>query len=93
MNSKCEQARELIANGAILVDVRSPTEFQAGALPGAVNIPLQVLGLAKQQLPNNSDIVVYCVSGARSNNAKNYLEHNGFNNVFDLGSYQNFQYC
>jgi len=85
-------ARELISKGAILVDVRSAAEFHTGALPGAVNIPLQTLGQIKDKMPIDSNIVVYCVSGARSHNAKTYLQQSGFQSVYDLGSYKNFQY-
>ncbi|RLA03336.1 MAG: hypothetical protein DRQ45_03115, partial [Gammaproteobacteria bacterium] len=45
----CEEARQLVADGAHLVDVRTPREYARDALPGAVNVPLQNLLVGVQQ--------------------------------------------
>ena len=81
------QARELVHAGARLVDVRTPAEFAAGHLPGAINIPVQELAdrLAELQ-PKDTPVVLYCRSGRRSSTAARTLKSAGFAAVHDLGS-------
>jgi len=79
-------AHQLVAEGATLLDVRSPQEFASGHIQGAVNIPVQELGRRVDELGDQSgEIVVYCQSGGRSAAAKRLLESRGFANVHDLG--------
>ncbi len=83
-------ACKLLAEGAQLVDVRSNAEFTRGALPNAINLPLQSIMAADNILDNNKVVILYCVTGARSLVAKNYLMQMGFNEVYDLGSFKNY---
>lgn len=71
-----------LADGAQLVDVREVWEYDAGHLPGAVNIPMgEVLGrLAELRAP----LVLVCASGARSGRVAEYLDNNGFGKVANL---------
>jgi phage shock protein E len=79
-------AREAVAGGALLLDVRSEGEFASGHLEGAVNIPVQVLA---ERIGDVGDparpVVVYCRSGLRSRRAKAILEQHDFVNVLNLG--------
>lgn len=79
------EARELVANGAQLVDVRTPGEFGAGHIDGALNIPVQELTSRVDELSSDTPVVVYCRSGARSSSAAGTLRANGFEEVHDLG--------
>lgn len=80
-------ARSLVADGAMLVDVRSPGEFSGGHIEGAVSIPIQELAARVDELGDQSGpIVLYCQSGARSAMAKRLLESKGFTDVHDMGS-------
>ncbi|MET0793812.1 MAG: rhodanese-like domain-containing protein [Polyangiaceae bacterium] len=80
------EARQLVSAGARLVDVRTPLEFAAGHLVGAVNIPLQQLANRLSELqPKAAAVVVYCRSGQRSGNAARMLKSAGFGAVHDLG--------
>ncbi len=80
-------ARALVENGALLVDVRSEGEYADGAIEGSINIPIQELASRMDELGDrNREIVVYCQSGGRSAMAKRLLESNGFSKVHDLGS-------
>ena len=90
---RCQETRQLLAKGAHLVDVRTPAEYHSGALQGAINLPLHSLFHIHQHIDKEDDIVVYCVSGQRSNQAKQLLEQMGYNRVHDLGSYQNILHC
>lgn len=90
---ECPQAREMVANGAQLVDVRSPQEYAQGAIPGSVNVPLQTIQMAKDTLDKEKPVIVYCVSGARSSQAQMFLENMGFDAVHNLGSIRKYLTC
>ena len=79
--------QQKIQAGALVVDVRTPAEFAAGAYPGASNIPLDQ---TERRLADFGDrrraIVVYCRSGNRSAQAKVILEKNGFSDVTNGGA-------
>lgn len=80
-----KQAKEWVQGGARLLDVRTPEEFASGHIPGAKNIPLQVLPTQLKQVGKKGDrVVVYCRSGGRSASARGLLETAGFQ-VCDLG--------
>lgn len=68
---------------ATLVDVRSPAEYASGHVEGAVNLPLDRLTQdAPALLPNKSaPLVLYCVSGARSEMALQWLKQMGYAQV------------
>jgi phage shock protein E len=80
-----EEAKKLVSDGALLVDVRTDGEFAAGHLETAKNIPLHSLGGRLSELPKNRSIVLYCQSGARSARAASILKGAGFEKVYDLG--------
>lgn len=81
-----QRARELIATGARLVDVRTPGEFATGHIEGAINVPLHAIETGSANLGDKRrSLIVYCRSGGRSARARRYLEHIGYT-VFDLGS-------
>ena len=68
----------------LIVDVREPVEFNSGHVEGAINIPpSELMSGAKslQDVPKETEIVLYCVSGSRSNVAKNILSGMGFTNL------------
>lgn len=80
------EAHQIVEAGARLVDVRTPEEFDAGHIDGAVNIPVQDLPARMDELGRKDEpIVVYCRSGARSGSAKRTLEAAGYTKVVDLG--------
>ncbi len=74
-----------IRDGATIVDVRTPGEFQGGAYPGAVNIPVQELDRRLGELRKDRPIVVYCASGMRSASAERLLRARGFADVVNGG--------
>jgi phage shock protein E len=78
-------ARRLVAAGARLVDVRTPEEFAAGHLPGAILIPHdQVAARARELGPSTTPIVLYCRSGRRTGIAAGALASLGYARVWDL---------
>jgi phage shock protein E len=84
-----DTARQLLQQGALVVDVRSPGEFNSGHLPGALNIPLGNLGEElPRRVPDKSQVLLlHCLSGTRSAMAKGQARQMGYSNVFNLGSY------
>jgi rhodanese-related sulfurtransferase len=61
-----------------LLDVRTPQENVAQAIPGSYLIPLQVLSYRLNELPRDKEIVVYCRVGNRSAHACSYLARLGY---------------
>lgn len=85
------KAKALVANGALLLDVRTPAEFASGHIDGAVNVPVdQIASRAEQLGPKNRAVVVYCRSGARSAAAASTLQQLGYTTVEDLGAMSNW---
>jgi rhodanese-related sulfurtransferase len=81
---------ELINSGALLVDVRSPTEFASGNALGTINIPLQELKARLSEIPKFAPVVLCCASGTRSGMAKLLLKKNGYLQVHNIGTWRNF---
>jgi rhodanese-related sulfurtransferase len=79
--------KEIISNGAFLVDVRTPAEFEDGHVEQSVNIPLDTIEQNLAMFQNKNQIVVFCRSGNRSGQAKMILEDNGFTNVINGGTW------
>ena len=81
--------KSVIAEGAFLVDVRTPGEFADGHVKGSVNIPLDNLTKEIAKFRDKKNIIVFCRSGNRSGMAKSLLEQQGFTNVINGGTWQN----
>jgi len=82
-------AKDLVARGALLLDVRTASEFDSGALPGAVNIPVTDIDSRLSELDINRPIVVYCASGTRAGQALTNLCGKGYS-VYSLGAISNW---
>ena len=81
-----EDLTELLKNNAYIVDVRTPSEFAAKHVKGAVNIPLEQLSTNLKKFKDKKNIIVYCRSGNRSEHAKSILEANGISGVVNGGA-------
>jgi phage shock protein E len=75
--------------GALIVDVRTPEEFGAGAHPRAVNIPLAELPSRLDEIPKGRPVVLYCASGMRSASAARVLRRAGHAEVLNAGTVRN----
>jgi rhodanese-related sulfurtransferase len=83
-----DAARKLVEAGIKVVDVRTPAEFAAGHLPGAVNVPYdEVQRRAAELGPPGSPLLLYCRSGRRSAIAADTLRKLGFDELYDLQAY------
>jgi molybdopterin/thiamine biosynthesis adenylyltransferase/rhodanese-related sulfurtransferase len=81
-----ETARELLAGGATLIDVREQDEVDQGAIPGAVHIPRGYLEMRVENAVPDRDapVVVYCAGGTRSLFGAETLQQLGYTNVRSL---------
>jgi rhodanese-related sulfurtransferase len=87
--SACAPAADPITvkENTIIVDVRTPAEYNEGHLEGAVNIDVQAPNflILLGQLPTDGDYIVYCHSGNRSAQATQVMTTKGFTHVTDAG--------
>ncbi|MEI6480942.1 MAG: rhodanese-like domain-containing protein [Candidatus Saccharibacteria bacterium] len=68
----------------IIIDVREPEEYDRGHVSGAINIPPGEIMAGASKLadvPKDTELVLYCVSGSRSNVSMQYLQRLGFTNL------------
>ena len=78
--------------GAVLLDVRSPSEYQSGHIPGSRNIPVQDIRKISKVVSNkNTPLYVYCASGSRSANAVGMLRSFGYSNVINIGGISGYR--
>lgn len=81
-------ARKLVAAGVKVVDVRTPAEFAAGHVPGAVNIPHDQMAARHAELgAPSTPVLLYCRTGRRTALAAQALRDAGFSTIYDLQSY------
>jgi hydroxyacylglutathione hydrolase len=80
-----KEAAEMIAQGgAAVLDVRGRSEWEAGHLPDAPNIPVGYLSDRLSELPTDRPLIVYCQGGTRSAIAASVLQARGLTNVVNL---------
>jgi len=87
------EAREVFESHSqvILLDVRNQDEFDAFSIPNSTLIPVDELESRLSELPDkDADIIVFCRAGRRSAIAADILISNGYTNVYDMGSINNW---
>jgi rhodanese-related sulfurtransferase len=72
------------AQSLFVLDVRTPDEYAAGYVPGAVNIPHDQLASRLAEVPKDREVVVYCRSGRRSEIAGQVLTGHGYTKLEHL---------
>src|SRR5271157_3806290 len=84
-----KDATEYLRNGATVIDVRTPGEFNSGHLSQAVNMPLDELDMLIPSTVRNKDqvLLLHCQTGMRSGMAAKRLVELGYKSAFNLGSY------
>ena len=81
--------KEALRKGAVIIDVRTPHEFDNGKVPGSINIPVDRISTSVQRIrAMKKPVIVCCESGARSSQAKNILKSAGINEVYSGGSWE-----
>lgn len=79
------ELEELVKEGAILIDVRSPQEYKEGHLDNAILIPeYDINKKILDRFDINDKIILYCSTGNRSRKAKKKMEKIGYVKVYNL---------
>jgi phage shock protein E len=82
---------EIIASGAIILDVRTKKEYAKGHVKGSLNVPLDEIHDGMSWLLKDVPIVTCCASGSRSQAAKEILVANGYEKVYNGGVWDNLK--
>ncbi len=83
---------EMVRTKEVFVDVRPPEVYRSGHIPGALNIPLDLLKMSKEKLGDKDvHIAVYCQDGNRSARGVKILRDMGYKNVKDFGPITHWQ--
>ena len=84
-----DSARNMIREGAVVIDVRSEDEYQNSHIDTAVNIPLNEISgkISAVAGDKNKVILLHCRSGSRSFIAKRILKRMNYRNVYNLGAF------
>lgn len=82
--------KSLVAEqGAKIIDVRTPQEFNSGNVPGSINIPLNQISHKINKIKSiKKPLVLCCASGNRSGQAKSMLEREGIQDVYNGGGWR-----
>lgn len=81
--------KSALKNGAIVVDVRTGTEYDRGHVPDAFNIPVDRIAISADRLKAaNKPVILCCNTGERSGIALQHLKAKGLKNVLNGGSWE-----
>jgi len=81
--------KEAIKKGAVIIDVRTPHEFDNGRIPGSINIPVDRISVSVERIRSmKKPVIVCCNSGIRSGQAKEILKTGGIQEVYNGGSWE-----
>ena len=82
---------QLVKDGAVILDVRTPGEYAGGHIEGSKNIPLHSIQQNLSKIPKDKVIITCCASGMRSGSAKSILLSNGFKEVHNGGGWMSLK--
>jgi len=83
---------EVVKAGAVIIDVRTPGEYQGGHIRGSVNIPLDKLRNNLHKLKDkNKPVITCCASGMRSASAMSILKSEGYATVYNGGGWMSLK--
>ena len=82
-----DEAKAMMTDGNVILDVRRPDEFAEGHIPGAICIPNEMIDKTPPpELPDKDAVIlVYCRSGRRSKEASKKLADMGYTNIYEFG--------
>jgi phage shock protein E len=79
--------KNLLKNGAQIIDVRTRGEYATGHIKNSINIPLNEISSSVKKIKSNSPVITCCASGMRSSSAKSTLKSLGFKEVYNGGGW------
>ena len=77
-HKKTNSIKEFIDNNAVIIDVRSESEFNSGNLEGSVNVPLKDLMYRVNEFEKDKKYITVCTVGMRAESAKKFFKKRGF---------------
>jgi rhodanese-related sulfurtransferase len=86
-----DDAHAAVGEGALLLDVREPEEWDAGHAPGAAHVPMREVPARAAELPRDRRIVAICRSGSRSRAIAEMLLADGYDVVNTIGGMKAWQ--
>lgn len=90
-SGKSETIKKFIDKGAVIIDVRTPGEFQGGHIKGSKNIPLNTIENQIDSIKKlNKPVIACCASGMRSAQATSIIKNNGIK-VINGGGWSSLQ--
>ncbi len=82
------KVKQVLKKGAVIIDVRSPAEYDRGKVPGSLNIPVDRISTSIGRIKDmNKPVIVCCESGYRSGRAMEILKSAGVEEVINGGSW------
>lgn len=79
-----DEAKEKMDDGAAVIDVREPHEYNAGHVPDATLIPVNSVYARREELPKDKDVIFVCAVGQRSALAAEMAAAAGLTRIFNL---------
>ncbi len=83
--------QELVANGAQIIDVRSPGEYKGGHIKGSLNIPVDQVRNRLGEIKKDKPVITVCASGMRSASAQSTLKAAGYD-AYNGGGWQSLEH-
>ncbi len=81
--------KKALRQGAVVIDVRSASEYDRGRVPGSLNIPVDRIGAGIPRIKGlNKPVICVCASGHRSRIASATLKQAGLKEVYNGGSWE-----
>lgn len=78
------KVRDLVDDGAFIIDAREPDEFAEGHIKGALNIPLSQFRDRLDEIPRNKPVYIHCLTSQRSYNMVRALNNLGYTNIYNI---------
>jgi phage shock protein E len=83
-----KKIKDALFRGAIIIDVRSASEFDRGKIPGSINIPVDRIPINSERIKAmNRPVIFCCTSGDRSNKAIQLMKEKGLEEVYNGGNW------
>lgn len=79
-----DEAKQMLNDGAAVIDVREPHEYSAGHVPNASLIPVNSVYARREELPKDQDLIFVCAVGQRSALACEMAAASGLTRLFNL---------
>jgi phage shock protein E len=81
--------KDALRRGAIVIDVRTPQEFDGGKVPESINIPVDRISANSERIKGMKRPVIFCCSsGSRSGDAVSIMKQKGMKEVYNGGSWE-----